>query len=95
MPPFRSLSVELIKEQMGQERGERAAWRRAFVNPSHQSLGQHARFQIPPDEGEDALVLAPLLHLTHQLVVVDPIERSLVLLPPSRTQLLKNSTKWR
>src|SRR5215813_5781805 len=77
MPTFLYLSVKLIEEQIGQQRGERAALRRPFVNRADQSLCEHARFHIPPDEGEESLVLAPLLHLTPQLVVLDPVKKLL------------------
>jgi len=77
------------------KRSKRAALRRPFVTRAHQSFGQYARFEVPPEEGKDALVLEPLLYFTHQPVMVDSIKRAITLMPPSRTQFPKSCPKLR
>src|SRR6266571_2009589 len=52
----------------------------------YQPILQDARLEVGPDELEDALIPYPPSQPTHEPVVTHPIERSIILMPPSRTQ---------
>jgi len=75
-PPFK-LAVELVEQDVRQQRRERAALRRPFLSPADDPARHHPGFEITTDQLEHSLVFDMTLHMGHQDVVVDPIKELL------------------
>jgi hypothetical protein len=80
--PFQLL-VEVIEQKIGEQRGQRAALRRAFVALDAQASLHHPGFQEAADDLQQAFVANAPRQTSHQNVVVDPIEGSCHPLPIS------------
>ena len=71
------LPVQFVQHEVTQQRRKRTALRRPFHTRTHQPALHHPRIQECPDEFQQPLVLYPFGDLTHQFVVVDPVEKFL------------------
>ncbi|GBE16126.1 hypothetical protein BMS3Abin14_02206 [bacterium BMS3Abin14] len=75
-PPFQFL-VQIIQQDVGQERRERTALRRTFSAPGNQTTIHNSRLKVPADKSEDPPVFDPPSHPEHQNVMVHPIKELL------------------
>jgi site-specific DNA recombinase len=57
--------------------GKGTTLRRPLINRTHQPVFHHSRFQKRPNQLQHALVTDPFRELTHQLVMVHPVEKFL------------------
>ena len=69
--------VQVLQQDIRQQRTERPALRRAFRPRRNNAVGHHPRFEIPADEFEYPFVANLLRHFIHQNVVIDPVEEFL------------------
>ena len=72
------LSVELVQDDVREQRRERRALRHALIDADHDTVRQnHLGCQQPPDQDEQPTIPDSLREPGHQALVVDAIEELL------------------
>src|SRR3989337_2863858 len=98
-PPFQLL-VQIVQQDVGEQRRQRAALRGPFLPGLRDSLDHHPGGEIPPDQTKEPLVSDPSGHSCHQHIVVHTVEGRYDTLPTSRIFHLMSAssasaTLWR
>ncbi len=74
--PLSPLPIQIVEDDVGQERRQRASLRRAFVDGDRLSVRRHdARLQHPAHQGQHARIVHLLGEAIHQPLVVDAVEK--------------------
>ena len=71
------LPVQIVQQDVGQQRRQRPALRRAFRSRLHHSRSHHSGFQEPADQLQHSCIADSPRHPRHQHIVIDPIEELL------------------
>jgi hypothetical protein len=71
--------VQVVEKEVGEQRRQRTALRRALETPDANALAHHPRFQEAANDPEQAFVANAPGQTGHQDIVVDPVEG-----PPDR-----------
>ncbi len=69
------LLVQIIQQQIGEQRRQRAALRRTLVSHGADAVLHHPRRQKAADDAQQALVADAPCQAGHQHIVVDPVEK--------------------
>src|SRR3990172_6122291 len=75
-PPFQLL-VQIVQQDVGEQRRQRAALRGPFFPGLRDSLDHHPGGEIPPEQPKETLVSDPSCHPCHQHVMVHTVEELL------------------
>ena len=77
--------VEFIEHEVTKQGRKRSPLRGSFHAWADQPVLHHPSIEECSDEFQQPLVLDPLGHLAHQLIVIDLIEGNIFRLPVTRT----------
>jgi hypothetical protein len=67
--------VQIVQQQIGEQRRQRTALRRALIARGAEAVLHHPRRQIAADNPQQALVANAPGQTAHHHVVIDPIEK--------------------
>jgi hypothetical protein len=77
MTPPLQVPVHLVEQDVGQQRRERPALRRASIAPLHHAIAHDPSIQVRPDQPQYRGIVHAPLQPVDQYVVIDPVEKLL------------------